>query len=98
MVSPPDKNGANVVADTSRTRASVNGDALGYASLGAFGEVFGTDIATDYIAQRSADPEPGDNGPAFPRDQPRPAPQQRPGARQRHQRIAQRRLRRRVLT
>ncbi len=28
MVSPPDKNGANVVADTSRTRASVNGDAL----------------------------------------------------------------------
>ncbi len=62
MVSPPDKNGNAAIADSGRTRASVNGDALGYASLGAFGEVFGTDIATDYIAQRSTDPEPGDNG------------------------------------
>jgi hypothetical protein len=62
MVTPPGKNGANVIADTNRTRASVNGNALGFEALGAFGDSEGTDVSNDYIAERSPQNPPSGNG------------------------------------
>ena len=52
LVSPQDKNGGDVVADSSRTRASATGDALQFVSLSAFANPQGTAIASDYIAVR----------------------------------------------
>ena len=63
MVSPPDKNGADIISDSQRTRASVDGDAVGFISLGAFADgQEGASLGTDYIAQRSALADPGGNG------------------------------------
>lgn len=62
MVSPPDKLGADIIPDSQRTRAAEDGDAVGYISLGGFGDVQGTTVSTDYLARRSSDPNPGDNG------------------------------------
>ncbi len=61
LLSPADKNGADVMVDTTRTRASVGESpgmpqAVMFSSLGAFGDVQGTSIATDYLAQRDARP------------------------------------------
>lgn len=56
MVSPPDKNGGDVVGDTQGTRASTDGDAVSFASFGAFGDVVGTGINTNYISERTAAP------------------------------------------
>jgi hypothetical protein len=62
MVSPPDKAGGDVIATSARTRAAVNGDAISFMSLQNFGDSVGGSVATEYIAERSASPEPGDNG------------------------------------
>jgi hypothetical protein len=62
LVSPPGKEGAGVVADSSRTRAAADGSALGFSSLTPFGEPEGTSISTDFVSVRSASPEPGTNG------------------------------------
>lgn len=53
MVSPPDKNGADVMAETTHTRAAADGDAVGFMSLGGFGDTLGTGIAAEYMARRT---------------------------------------------
>lgn len=62
LVSPPDKNGGDITADSQRTRASVDGDAVAFISLTAFGDAIGTSVATDYMAVRASTPNPGSNG------------------------------------
>jgi hypothetical protein len=62
LVSPPDKNGGDVAADSARTRAAADGNAVGFISLTGFGDVQGTGIAVDYLAERSDAAAPGDNG------------------------------------
>ena len=54
LVSPSDKAGGDVMLRSSRARASADGDAFGFASLVAFGDVRGTATSVDYIARRSA--------------------------------------------
>jgi hypothetical protein len=54
-VSPPDKNGGDVLVDVQRTRAATDGDAVAFASLTAFAGAQGTGLATDYLAQRVGD-------------------------------------------
>lgn len=65
MVSPPEKLGADVVAMSSRTRAAAGESpglpaAVEFSSLGGFGDVHGTGISTEYLAQR--DRTPGTSG------------------------------------
>jgi hypothetical protein len=55
MVSPPDKNGADIMADTGRTRIALDGSAASFPSLVAFGDAIGTNVATDYLSVRGAD-------------------------------------------
>ncbi len=62
LVSPPDKNGADVISDSTRTRAATSGNALQFSALGNFGDTIGGDIGSDYIARRSTNPDPGDSG------------------------------------
>ena len=52
LVSPPQKNGGEVVVDASRTRVSSAGDAVSFASLAGFGDARGTGIATEYMSLR----------------------------------------------
>jgi hypothetical protein len=60
LVSPPDKNGGDVMAYSSRTRVEA-GEAPGlpmaatFASLAAFGDAQGTGVATDYMSVRTAE-------------------------------------------
>jgi hypothetical protein len=65
LVSPPLKNGGDVMADSARTRAAEVEEpglpmAVSYSSLTGFGDVHGTGIATDYLSVRDA--RPGTNG------------------------------------
>ncbi len=62
MVSPPDKNGGGIVFNPYRTRAAADGSAIQFASLAGFADTVGGAVATDYLARRSSDPNPGDNG------------------------------------
>jgi hypothetical protein len=62
MVSPPRKNGGDIGASSSRTHAAADGSAIDYISLAGFGDVHGSSIVSDYIAQRSTDPSPGTSG------------------------------------
>lgn len=62
MVSPPDKSSGDVMINSLRTWAAADGNAAAFASLTGFGDVAGTGVATDYLAQRSANPNPGTNG------------------------------------
>lgn len=55
QVSPPDKNSSDILADSARVRAAVDGDRVQYASLGSFGDVLGTGVASEYIARRADD-------------------------------------------
>jgi len=54
-VSPNDKNGGDIMADTGRTRVADDGSAASFASLVAFGDVIGTSVATDYMSVRGLD-------------------------------------------
>jgi hypothetical protein len=62
LVSPSDKNGADIIADSMRTRAASDGSAVAFPSLGAFGDAVGTGVATDYVSIRASDPDPGTSG------------------------------------
>jgi hypothetical protein len=62
LVSPPNKNGAEVMGDSARTRAAADGSAATFSSLEAFGDVRGTSDANEYMSIRSTNPEPGNNG------------------------------------
>ncbi len=56
MVSPPDKGGSDVRLDSTRTRAAVQGGAVAFTSLGAFGDAVGMGATADYLAQRNDTP------------------------------------------
>ncbi len=60
MVSPPDKSGGNVAANTARTHAAADGNAATFASTVAFGDARGINTAAEYMARRDA--APGTNG------------------------------------
>jgi hypothetical protein len=62
MVSPPNKNGGDVMGDSQRTRAAADGSAVMFASLAVFGDALGTGVATEYMAERSTSAGPGSNG------------------------------------
>ena len=58
LVSPPGdaKGGANIGADPARTKAAVNGDAIAFDSLAAFGDASGYEtLGAEYVSQRSPD-------------------------------------------
>ncbi|MFL5817067.1 MAG: hypothetical protein ACJ76L_05645, partial [Conexibacter sp.] len=59
LVSPSEKGGNDVIADTSRTHAAASAApglpaAVAFASLGGFADAIGGGIATEYLAQRTA--------------------------------------------
>ncbi len=60
LVSPPDKQGADVTPEATRAQAAVGGNAVTYASLGAFADARGTGVAIEYMAER--DGRPGTQG------------------------------------
>jgi hypothetical protein len=62
LVSPPGKNGADILVDSVRTRAASDGRSVAFASLGAFGDAIGTGIGIDYLSVRSSEADPGTNG------------------------------------
>jgi hypothetical protein len=58
LASPPgnEKGGANVAAEETKTQASVDGNAIKYVSLTAFGDAQSTEtIGAEYISQRADD-------------------------------------------
>jgi hypothetical protein len=65
LVSPSEKHGSDVIASSSRTHAAAGERAglpaaVAFASLGGFADVLGGGIATEYLAQRTA--QPGTSG------------------------------------
>ena len=65
LVSPSEKHGNDVIADSSRTHAAAGTTpalpaAVAFASLGGFADAIGGGIATEYLAQRTA--QPGTSG------------------------------------
>jgi hypothetical protein len=62
LVSPPEKDGADILVDRMRRRAASDGSKVAFASLGAFGNAIGTGVATDYLSVRGSDPDPASNG------------------------------------
>jgi Tol biopolymer transport system component len=62
LVSPPDKNGGDVMADSQRVRVAADGNAVSFPSLRGFSDVAGTAYATEYLAQRSQMASPGNSG------------------------------------
>src|SRR5262249_7253091 len=61
QVSPADKNGADVMLDSARTRAAADETpsqpmAATFTSLGAFGDIQGTVVANEYMAIRTGQP------------------------------------------
>lgn len=62
MASPLDKNGGEIITAPDRTRAAADGSAVTFTSLSGFADVVGSGIGFEYMAQRSADAEPGTSG------------------------------------
>lgn len=62
LVSPPGKNGADIVAESSRTRAAADGDAIAFVSLVGFGDLLGKAVTGEYLSQRAEPGDPGTNG------------------------------------
>ncbi len=62
MVSPADKNGGFAIPISWIIRAAEDGSAIKFSSLTAFGDALGTGYATDYMAVRGTNPDPGTNG------------------------------------
>ena len=62
LVSPPGKNGGEMLLNSTRNRAAVGGSAIALTSRAGFGDVVGGGIAMEYAAQRSSSAAPGDNG------------------------------------
>jgi hypothetical protein len=54
-VSPPDKNGGDVMRFTQQTRAASDGSAVQYASLVGSGEAMGTSISSNFIGVRTGE-------------------------------------------
>jgi len=53
LTSPTEKRGGDVMPASSRTRAAADGNAVNFTSLVGFGDVQGSTIGTEYIAQRT---------------------------------------------
>lgn len=53
LVSPPDKNGGDVMAETSRIRVADDGSAVSFSSLAGFGDTRGSGVAADYLSVRT---------------------------------------------
>ncbi len=62
LVSAPDKNGADALLATVRTRVAADGNAFGYAALAGFADAHAVEVASDYLAVRSSSPDPGSSG------------------------------------
>jgi hypothetical protein len=62
MVSPPNKNGGDLKADSQRTRVATDGNATTFISATGFADARGVTSAADYMAIRSEAAAPGDNG------------------------------------
>jgi Tol biopolymer transport system component len=60
MVSPPAKNGADVILQSYKTFAASSGDGVAYPALGAFGDVRGTSTDVQYLSRRTG--QAGTNG------------------------------------
>jgi len=65
LVSPSEKGGNDVIAETSRTHAAAGAApglpaAVAFSSLGGFADAIGGGIATEYLSQRTA--QPGTSG------------------------------------
>jgi hypothetical protein len=56
MVSPPDKNGGDVIADGQRTRVAIDGDTASFSSLTGFGDALGMGVSAEYMSTRDAVP------------------------------------------
>jgi hypothetical protein len=54
LVSPPVKNGADVMASSRRVHVATDGNAVTFGSLGGFGDVQGAGVGFDYMARRTA--------------------------------------------
>jgi hypothetical protein len=55
LVSPPEKNGGEISAAPSRTRAAVDGNAVQFVSIAGFGDVHGSGtVGSDYISRRTS--------------------------------------------
>ena len=52
LVSPPEKGGADIVAMSSKTRASTTGNAVTFTSLQGFGDARGGSLDFEYVAKR----------------------------------------------
>jgi hypothetical protein len=55
MVSPLDKNGADIMGDPSRTQVAVDGNAVSFSSTVGFGDTAGSALVFQYMAVRSGD-------------------------------------------
>lgn len=62
LVSAPDKNGADALLTTERTRVASDGNAFGYAALAGFAGTRAVEVAADYVSVRSRAAAPGSNG------------------------------------
>jgi len=60
LVSPSDKNGAEVITKTDKTHVAPDGNAVTFSSLGGFGGVEGSAFDFEYMSRRTA--EPGTSG------------------------------------
>jgi hypothetical protein len=60
MVSPPDKNGQDVITQTDKTHVASDGDGVTFSAIGGFGEQQGTSYDSEFISRRTA--QPGTNG------------------------------------
>lgn len=55
MVTPVQKDGVDVLVNTTRVRAAVDGDAVAFASLAAFGDALANPLLTEYVGVRGSD-------------------------------------------
>lgn len=56
LVSPPVKNGGDIMGDSARTRVAADGSVASFSSLVGFGGVQGMSVGIDYISQRTGAP------------------------------------------
>jgi hypothetical protein len=56
MVSPPDKNSADVIPQANKTHAAVDGNGAAFSAVGAFGDVVGTSTDVEYLSRRNGAP------------------------------------------
>jgi hypothetical protein len=53
MVSPPGKNGAEVLQQTTKTHVATDGDGVTFSALSGFGTVQGTSLDAEYLSRRT---------------------------------------------